>query len=113
MDRLEEWRLFSSVASLGSFTRAAEQHRRPPQSVTRAIAALEARLGMRLLHRTTRSVSLTDAGARHLERAQRALAEFEALESPDADAPLSGTLSITAPVLFGQLHVLPVVLAFL
>ncbi|HZO16990.1 MAG TPA: LysR family transcriptional regulator, partial [Polyangiaceae bacterium] len=80
----------------------------------RAVAALEARLGVRLLHRTTRSVTLTDDGERYLERARRAVAEFEALEAQENDrAPLTGRLSVTAPVLFGQLHVLPVVREFL
>jgi len=78
------------------------------------VAAVEERLGTRLLNRTTRSVSLTDDGERYLERGRLALAEFDALESgSDATAPLTGRLSITAPVLFGQMHVLPVVMDFL
>src|SRR5579859_2340458 len=114
MDRLEEWRAFVAVAGLSSFSRAAGQLGRSPQSITRAVSALEARLGTRLLNRTTRSVSLTNDGERHLPGARRALADFDLLESgEDAAAPLQGRLSITAPVLFGQLHVLPVVTAFL
>ncbi|NVB85524.1 MAG: LysR family transcriptional regulator [Kofleriaceae bacterium] len=114
MDRLEEWRAFATVASLKSFSQAARRLGRSPQAVTRAIAALETRLGTRLLHRTTRSVSLTSDGERYLERSKRAIAEVDALEVPvDAHAPLRGTLSVTAPVLFGQLHVMPIVTAFL
>lgn len=114
MDRLEEWRVFGTVASLRSFANAARRLGRSPQAVTRAVASLEARIGARLLHRTTRSVSLTSDGERYLERSHRAIAELDALETPiDADAPLRGTLSITAPVLFGQLHVMPIVSAFL
>jgi DNA-binding transcriptional LysR family regulator len=114
MDRVEEWRLFVSVASLGSFIEAARAHSRSPQSVTRAIAALEKRLGTRLLNRTTRSVSLTGEGERYLERSRRALGEFDLLEAPsDARAELRGTLSVTASVLFGQLHLVPVVAEFL
>lgn len=114
MDRVEEWRLFVSVASLGSFIEAARAHSRSPQSVTRAIAALEKRLGTRLLNRTTRSVSLTGDGERYLERSRRALGEFELLEAPsDARAELRGTLSVTASVLFGQRHLVPVVAEFL
>ncbi|MFO0576304.1 MAG: LysR family transcriptional regulator [Polyangia bacterium] len=114
MDRLDEWQVFVAVAGLRSFTRAARSLARSPQAVTRAVAALEARLGARLLHRTTRSVSLTSEGERYLERARRALAEVAQLETrPGADAPLSGRLSITASVLLGQLHVLPVVTEFL
>jgi DNA-binding transcriptional LysR family regulator len=114
MDRGEEWRAFVTVASRRSFVGAARALRRSPQAITRAVAALERRLGARLLNRTTRSVSVTGEGERYLERGRRVLAELDALESaPDARAPLAGRLSITAPVLFGQLHVAPVVWAFL
>jgi DNA-binding transcriptional LysR family regulator len=114
MDRLEEWRMFSTVASLRSFAGAARRLGRSPQAVTRAVAALEARIGTRLLHRTTRSVSLTSDGERYVERSRRAIAELDALEAPiDTHAELAGTLSLTAPVLFGQLHVMPIVSAFL
>lgn len=114
IDRIDEWRIFGAVATLGSFAAAARSRGRSPQAVTRAIATLEARLGTRLLHRTTRSVSLTSDGARHLEHSRRALAAFDELEAPiDPKAPLTGTLSITAPALFGQLHVAPLVTEFL
>ena len=114
MDRLDEWQLFVAVARHGSFVRAAEQYRRSPQAVTRAIAALEGRVGMRLFHRTTRAVSLSDAGRRYLRRAEGALAELERLEAPvEQSAAVSGRLSLTAPILFGQLHVIPAVASFL
>jgi DNA-binding transcriptional LysR family regulator len=114
MDRLGEWRVFVTVASLRSFAGAARALGRSPQAITRAVAALEARLHTRLFHRTTRSVSLTSDGARRLEPARAALAELDRLEAGTAgDAPLAGKLAVTAPVLFGQLHVLPVVTAFL
>jgi DNA-binding transcriptional LysR family regulator len=110
MDRLDEWRVFLTVAGRRSFIAAARALGRSPQAVTRAVAALEERLGTRLLNRTTRSVSLTDDGERYLHRGRQALAELDQLEArPDARAPLAGRLSITAPVLFGQLHVAPVV----
>src|SRR5262245_14464060 len=110
MDRTEEWRMFVAVAGRRSFVGAARALRRSPQAITRAVAALEARL----VNRTTRSVSVTGAGERYLERGRRVLAELDALESaPDARAPLAGRLSVTAPVLFGQLHVAPLVCAFL
>jgi len=112
MDRLDEWRVFAAVAKRRSFVQAARALRRSPQAMTRAVAALEARLGVRLLNRTTRSVSLTSDGERYLERSVRAVAELDALESV-SDAPLAGLLSLTAPVLFGQLHVAPVVGEFL
>jgi DNA-binding transcriptional LysR family regulator len=112
MDRLEEWRVFTLVATEKSFSRAAKRLGKSPQAVTRAIAALEARIGTRLLNRTTRSVSLTNDGEQYVERSRRALGEFDALEAPQ-DSELRGTLAITASVLFGQLHVVPVVAAFL
>lgn len=114
MDRPDEWRVFVTVASRRSFAQAARALGRSPQAVTRAVAALEARLGVRLLNRTTRSVSLTSDGDRYLERARRMLAELDALElASDADAPLIGRLSVTAPVLFGQLHIAPLLYEFL
>jgi DNA-binding transcriptional LysR family regulator len=114
MDRTEEWRAFVAVAGRRSFIGAARALRRSPQAITRAVAALEGRLGARLLNRTTRSVSVTGDGERYLERGRRLLAELDALESaPGARAPLAGRLSVTAPVLFGQLHVAPLVAAFL
>lgn len=114
MDRLEEWRVFATVATLKGFAAAARQLGRSPQAITRAVAALEARVGTRLLHRTTRSVSLSNDGERYLERSRRALAELDALEAPlDSSPELRGTLSVTAPALFGQLHVLPAVESFL
>jgi DNA-binding transcriptional LysR family regulator len=113
MDRLDEWQAFVAVAERRSFKQAALAAHRSPQAITRAVAALEARLGTRLLHRTTRAVSRTDAGGRLLERARRVLDELTALESPTPRTQLRGRLSVTAPVLFGQLHVLPVVTEFL
>jgi DNA-binding transcriptional LysR family regulator len=113
MDRSEDWRVFVQVATHKSFAQAARQLGRSPQAITRAVAALEARLGTRLLHRTTRSVALSNDGERYLERARRLVAELDALESPDSHTALRGTLSITAPVQLGQLHVVPVVTAFL
>lgn len=108
MDRLDEWRLFLAVATKRNFAKAAREQGRSPQAATRAVAALEDRLGTRLFHRTTRSVTLTDDGERLLERARQAVAEIDLLERPEA-GELRGLVTITAPLLFGQLHVLPVV----
>lgn len=112
MDRLDEWQVFVGVATERSFSKAAKRLGKSPQAVTRAVAALEARIATRLLHRTTRSVSLTTDGEQYLERARRVLGEFEALEAHEA-AELRGTIAITAPVMFGQLHVAPIVGEFL
>ena len=83
--------------------------------MTRLIAALEERLGARLLQRTTRSVTLTDAGTRYLERARRILADVEEAEiaAEGERARPSGRLVISAPVGFGRLHVSPVMNAYL
>jgi DNA-binding transcriptional LysR family regulator len=83
--------------------------------VTRLIAALEDRLGARLLQRTTRKVALTDVGSRYLERARRILAEVEEAEASaegERTRP-SGRLVVSAPVGFGRLHVSPVMSAYL
>jgi DNA-binding transcriptional LysR family regulator len=114
MDQLTSWRVFLTVANRRSFVQAARVHRRSPQAITRAVAQLEEHLGTRLLHRTTRSVSLTDDGARYVERIATLLADFDALEASltTASEP-SGTVVVAAPVVFGELHVAPVVHEFL
>ena len=71
MDRIDAMQAFVAVADLQGFAPAARKLGLPPSGVTRLIAALEDRLGARLLQRTTRSVTLTDVGARYLERIRR------------------------------------------
>ena len=115
MDRIEDIAVFVEVAGQASFTAAARRLNRSPAAVTRAVADLEARLGVRLLNRTTRAVSLTDAGERFLGGARRVLADLTEIEQAAAgqgSAP-RGELGITAPILFGRLHVLPVVTEFM
>ena len=115
MDRLGTLAIFVEVAEQASFVKAASRLGRSPAAVSRAVAALEARLGTGLLRRTTRAVTLTDEGARYLERARALLAGFDDLEATAASeqrAP-QGLLSLTVPVVFGRLHVLPVVGEFL
>ena len=115
MDRIEDIEVFVEVAGQGSFTAAARRLNRSPAAVTRAVADLEARLGVRLLNRTTRAVSLTDAGDRFLGGARRVLADLTEIEQAAAgqgSAP-RGELGITAPILFGRLHVLPIVTEFM
>ena len=113
MDRLQEWRVFAAVASERSFVKAARALGHSPQATTRAVMALEQRLGTRLLNRTTRSVSLTDSGSRLLEQCRRALADFDQLESLGSEGEPRGTLTVAAPVLFGELRVAPIVSDFL
>lgn len=115
MDRLEAMAVLVAVADQGGFNAAARRLGRSPAAVTRAVAALEARLGVRLLERTTRRVRPTEAGARLLGHARRLLAGVEEAERDAAglhEAP-RGELAVTAPVVFGRMHVLPVVLDFL
>lgn len=115
MDRLEAMRMFGEVADRGGFAGAARRLNVSPSVVTRAIAALERDIGARLLIRTTRSVKLTQAGERYLADCRRILAEIAEAEANAAGsfAAPAGTLTITAPVLFGRLYILPILLDFL
>src|SRR5215472_1091999 len=115
MDRAEAIAVFVEVAERRSFVAAARRLRRSPAAVTRVIGDLEARLGVRLLNRTTRAVSLTEAGDRFLAGARRVLADLEEIERAAAGAGAAprGELRLTAPILFGRLHVLPIVTEFL
>jgi DNA-binding transcriptional LysR family regulator len=107
MDRIDAMRAFVAVSDLQGFAPAARKLGLSPSGVTRLIAALEDRLGARLLQRTTRSVALTDIGARYLERARGILADIEeAEESVEGERTRpSGRLVVSAPVGFGRLHV--------
>jgi len=106
---------FVAVADLQGFAPAARRLGMSPSGLTRLVAALEERLGARLLQRTTRSVTLTDAGSRYLERARRILADVEEAESAAEGERIrpGGRLVVSAPVGFGRLHVSPVVSAYL
>ncbi|MFY8105552.1 MAG: LysR family transcriptional regulator [Elstera sp.] len=115
MDRLQAMAVFVAVADLHGFAPAARKLGLTPSAVTRQVSALETHLGLRLLQRTTRSVALTDAGARYLVRARRVMAELdeaEALAREEQHHP-SGRLTITAPSMFGRLHVGPLMAAYL
>src|SRR3979490_890157 len=115
MDRTDGLSVFVEVAEQGSFAAAGRRLNRSPAAITRAIAELEARLGVRLLNRTTRAVSMTEAGQRLLAGAKRVLADLEEIERAAAGAGTAprGELRVTAPILFGRLHVLPIVTEFL
>jgi DNA-binding transcriptional LysR family regulator len=115
MDRIDAMQAFVAVADLEGFAPAARKLGLSPSGVTRLIAALEQRLGARLLQRTTRQVTLTDVGARYLERARRILADVEEAEGAaegESTRP-SGRLVVSAPVGFGRLHVSPVMSVYL
>jgi DNA-binding transcriptional LysR family regulator len=115
MDRIDAMQAFVTVADLNGFAPAARKLGLSPSGVTRLIAALEERLGARLLQRTTRSVTLTDAGARYLERARRILGDVEEAESAAEGERIrpGGRLVVSAPNGFGRLHVSPVMSAYL
>jgi DNA-binding transcriptional LysR family regulator len=115
MDRFDAMQAFVAVAERQSFASAARKLKLSPSAITRLVAALEERLGARLLQRTTRSVTLTDAGTRYLERARRILADVEEAEQAaesERTRP-SGRLVVSAPLGFGRLHVSPVMSAYL
>lgn len=111
MDRLQTLEMFVAVADQGSFAGASRAMRVSPPVVTRGIAELETRLGVTLLHRSTRSVSLTNEGAGFIKEARRILSDLAQAERKlvGTRAEPSGQLHITASVMFGRLHVTPVV----
>ncbi len=115
MDRLRTMSTFVTVAEEGGFAPAARKLKLSPPSVTRAISELEARLGARLLHRTTRSLRLTEAGARYLADCRRILSEIEEADRHAASLHRepSGLVTVSASVLFGRMHVAPVLLQLL
>lgn len=115
MDRLASIALFVAVAETDSFVAAARKTGRSPAGVSRAIAALEEVLGQRLFNRTTRALSLTEAGEQLLARGRRLLAEYDDMADAlqgGGDFP-RGVLTLTAPVMFGRLHIMPIVRDFL
>jgi DNA-binding transcriptional LysR family regulator len=111
MDRLDSLRAFLAVADRLSFTAAARDLRISPTAASRAVAALERELGVALFRRTTRAVALTPEGAAYRERCRYALAELDdaARSLRGEDAEPRGALVVTAPVVFGRMHVLPIV----
>jgi DNA-binding transcriptional LysR family regulator len=115
MDRLQAMTTFVAVVDSGGFASAARKLNLSPPVVTRAVAELEERLGLRLLTRTTRFVRVTDAGARFAEDCRRILAEIDEAETAatGTHATPRGTLTLTAPVLFGQLYVTPILVSYL
>jgi DNA-binding transcriptional LysR family regulator len=112
MDRLDEMAVLVAVLDTGSLAAAGRRLRRSPPAITRTIAALEQRIGTRLVERTTRRLAATEAGHALAGRARVLLDLYaEAMQAP-VQAALRGTLRITAPVVFGRRHVTPCVLAF-
>jgi DNA-binding transcriptional LysR family regulator len=115
MDRLDAMKVFVVTLDEGSLAAAGRKLGRSPAAVSRAIAFLEERVGTELLHRTTRSIKLSEAGERYAAICRRVLAELE-----DADVAAAGeravprgTLTISAPVISGELVLRPILDAFL
>jgi DNA-binding transcriptional LysR family regulator len=111
MDRFDMLAAFVAVADRRGFSAAARDLSMSPPAVTRAIAGLERHLGVTLFHRSTRAVALTDEGAAFLERARAILADLREAEQVvmGGRSVPRGQLYVTAPVMFGRLHVLPVI----
>lgn len=115
MDRLTEMEAFVTVVDHGGFTEAARQMGLSKSAVSKHVAALETRLAVRLLNRTTRRVSPTELGLAYYDRAKAVLAETaeaDAMVTSMQSAP-KGSLRISAPVSFGIRHLSPAVAAFL
>lgn len=115
MPELDRLRVLVAVADAGSLAAAARTLRRSPPAVTRAISALEASLGVCLVERTTRALQFTEAGEGYLARARQVLAALGEAERfvHAAGSDLQGEIGITAPCMFGRLHVAPLLQQFL
>jgi DNA-binding transcriptional LysR family regulator len=115
MDRLKQIESFAAVATKGSLTAAAHAEGVAPAVIGRRIDALEARLGVKLLVRTTRRITLTHEGSAFLEDCQRVLADLASAEASVSAGGVkaSGHLRVTAPAGFGRRHVAPLVPRFI
>jgi DNA-binding transcriptional LysR family regulator len=115
MDRFHQIGVYVAVAEEESFAAGARRLGMSPPAVTRAVAALEESLGVKLLNRTTRFVRPTDAGQRYLDDARQILAKVQEADEAAAgiNADPRGHLTVTAPVLFGKIFVMPHIVEFL
>jgi len=113
MDRLDEMTIFVAIIDQGSLVGAARLLRRSAPAITRALSALEDRVGVRLIERTTRQFSPTDAGRALADQARALLSDYDATLSGVAKTSIRGLLRVTAPVQFGGRHVTPLVMGFL
>lgn len=115
MDRFHQIQVYVAVAEEQGFAAAARRLQLSPPAVTRAVAALEETLGVKLLNRTTRFVRATEAGQRYLEDARQILAQLEIADEAAAgiNAEPRGHLAVTAPVLFGRKFVMPGIVEYL
>jgi len=107
--------VFTAVIEQGSFSKAAEKLGITKSAVSKRITGLEAQLGVKLLHRSTRKLSLTEAGERYFEYASQALHAAQEAENAATELQIEpkGTLRVSAPMSFGRLHVAPIIPVFL
>lgn len=115
VDRLDELLVLSTVLEVGSLAGAARRLRKSPPAITRSLAALEERVGVRLIQRTTRQLAPTASGQRLAVLARQLLTEYEQAvggEKERKDAPIEGLLKITAPTVFGRIYLAPLVRRF-
>lgn len=114
MGQLEDMSIFLRVVEAGGISRAADQLGLAKSAVSRRLAILEKRLGVRLLNRTTRSSSLTLAGQGFYERAIKIIDDVAELNAftTDSNTTLEGTLNLAAPLSFGLLHLSPAISLF-
>lgn len=114
LDRVTGMQVFARVAALGSFSAAARALGLSQTGVTKHVAALETRLGTRLLHRTTRRLTLTETGRGYLEACERILAEIAEAEAMAGAEGVEahGTLRLNVPLSFGVREIAPALAAF-
>ena len=115
MDRFHQLLVYVAVAEEEGFAPAARRLQMSPPAVTRAVAALEDTVGVKLLDRTTRYVRVTEAGRRYLDDARQILSGLQAADEAAAgiNAEPRGHLAVTAPVMFGRLFVMPGIVEYL
>jgi DNA-binding transcriptional LysR family regulator len=115
MDKLQAMKSFVRVVEAGSFSAVAQESDATQSAISKQIAALERELGAKLLTRTTRSLALTEEGARYFEQARRLVAEIAEAESAvrAGERELTGLLRVATSVGFGRLKLMPLVQAFL
>lgn len=115
MDRIREIGVFTRVVELGSFSKAADDLTISQSTVTKSIAQLELQLGVRLLNRNTRGISLTELGSLYYEKCKAALHELAEAENiiSQRRVQLEGTLRISTSVAFGRRIVTPLLIDFM
>ncbi|WP_394830344.1 LysR family transcriptional regulator [Pendulispora rubella] len=115
MDRIDDLEAFLAVVEKGSLTAAARAERRSLQSISRSLTALEGRLGIELVHRTTRQSNPTEAGLAFYRRVKPALAEIQAakIDAIHRRNEVSGVLRVSSSVLFAPIYLVPALAAFM